>query len=602
MNSETDRVLNVLDTVKKLLHDSSTHEQQRTSKISLLMKLPSQNMVMRLCKDDTCSSSYMTSSIVDFLRACCFFQEGMFSSCLKLLQSVEKTSLSAHMIPMWEYLKGYCLYQENSFFEAAQCLHELLKSSAAHCDSIMKARCHNLIGCCLAKQDHPNTAIQTFRDAIHEDFTYLEPLYNISLMYRQQKLWDAELESLNLLVTAVENQELEESPASSDSGLVLNLSHENTQGIYARQYKCMSINLTSALYTLAKRCLELQRYSIAADKFLDLLAVLEESDILLQTSPRPSPNGIITIPNADIIYLEAALALSKSEQPEEALLLCDQIISKMTKPSVTITTGKDDEEEEKESVGSSISEFSRNTNLQNSGHPTDIASTSNDTRTLDSSKVPSTSARKRPRDDDSQSSKVIDSTLTPVTKPSQTKLRHLHLYCSTLLLKSQCCRTMKQFSKVTLILDEILVHLKGVTAINSMSRDSTSNDDEDSRSTCLGPQTKKRKLEKEEYDVHSTQPMSPQGPIIGSLLELKAQACNDKALMLIGQSRLQEAMKVLLKSLNYQPADNQDALYNYILLLLKMGRKQNARDAFIKYTGMRGATTNRLNELEKALR
>ncbi|XP_072023508.1 uncharacterized protein [Amphiura filiformis] len=545
------------------------------------------------------SSSYMTSSIVDFLRACCFFQEGMFPSCLKLLQSVEKTSLSTHMLSMWEYFKGYCLYQENSFFEAAQCLHDLLKSSAAHCDSIMKARCHNLIGCCLAKQDHPNTAIQTFRDAIQEDFTYLEPLYNISLMYRQQKLWDAELESLNLLVTAVENQELEESPSSSDSGLVLSLSHENTQGIFTRQYKC-SINLTSALYTLAKRCLELQRYSIAAEKFLDLLAVLEESDILLQTSPRSSPNGIISIPNADIIYLEAALALSKSEQPEEAMLLCEQIISKMTKPSITMTTGEDDDEEEDESVGSS-SELSRNTNLLNSGHPTDIASTSNDTRRLDLSKVPPTTARKRPRDDDSQSSKVIDGTSTPATKPSQTKLRLLHLYCSTLLLKSQCCRTMKQFSKVTLILDEILDYLKGVTAINSMSRDSATNDDEDS--TCLGPQTKKRKLEKEEYDndIHSTQPMYPQGPITGGLLDLKAQACNDKALMLIGQSRLQEAMKVLLKSLNYQP-DNQDALYNYILLLLKMGRKQNARDAFIKYTEMRGATTDRLNELEKALR
>ena len=46
-----------------------------------------------------------------------------------------------------------------------------------------------------------SSAIQQFREAIQEDFSYLEPLYNLSLIYRRQQLYDAELESLNLLVT-----------------------------------------------------------------------------------------------------------------------------------------------------------------------------------------------------------------------------------------------------------------------------------------------------------------------------------------------------------------------------------------------------------------
>ena len=46
-----------------------------------------------------------------------------------------------------------------------------------------------------------NSAIQQFREALQEDFSYLEPLYNLSLIYRRQQLYDAELESLNLLVT-----------------------------------------------------------------------------------------------------------------------------------------------------------------------------------------------------------------------------------------------------------------------------------------------------------------------------------------------------------------------------------------------------------------
>ena len=60
----------------------------------------------------------------------------------------------------------------------------------------------------------------------------------------------------------------------------------------------------------------------------------------------------------------------------------------------------------------------------------------------------------------------------------------------------------------------------------------------------------------DEISLHNDQPSSVSyEPMRSSLLELKAQACNDKALMLIGQAKLQEAMKHLLRSLQCQPGE-----------------------------------------------
>lgn len=48
-------------------------------------------------------------------------------------------------------------------------------------------------------QNKSYCAIQKYKEALQIDFTYLQPLYNISLEYRKMCLYDAELESLNLM-------------------------------------------------------------------------------------------------------------------------------------------------------------------------------------------------------------------------------------------------------------------------------------------------------------------------------------------------------------------------------------------------------------------
>ncbi len=267
---------------------------------------------------------------------------------------------------------------------------------------------------------------------------------------------------------------------------------------------------------------------------------------------------MMAVPSVEVVYLETALALSEAGQHEEAILICDQILSKVTKPVAMATTGKQDHENDNETTGtSSRTNSTKICNRTNSVF--DVASTSTDPRQVDVSKT--LPARKRPRDDDSissQSSKVMTNPSKPIMKGSQTKWKQLHLFCSALLMKSQCFRAVHQVSKVEGILDEILDCLSGLTFEATLGLNSADGSGE-STSMHLEPQTKKRRLNTENpYNPAQSNQPTPhlQCPIIKSLLELKTQASNDKALILIGRGKLQEAMKILLRSLQYQSGNH----------------------------------------------
>ncbi|XP_035685788.1 uncharacterized protein LOC118422375 [Branchiostoma floridae] len=191
---------------------------------------------------------------VHYLLSCCLYLDGNIAGCLQELdrQTAEQAFLPA------SYLKGYVLYVEKRYEESILALQACLNSPSS--DLCTKARVLNLMGCCCAQQGKPHTAIQLFREALRCDFSHHSALYNISLQYLALGLGDVELETLNLLVTALENDETRKDSCKNqvlDPVLQLDSTAPGTATLLTSPHTC--IPLHQALYVLAKRCLELER-------------------------------------------------------------------------------------------------------------------------------------------------------------------------------------------------------------------------------------------------------------------------------------------------------------------------------------------------------
>ena len=222
----------------------------------------------------------------------------------------------------------------------------------------------------------------------------------------------------------------------------------------------------------------------------------------LQSPSTSAPDGLAIFPSAEVIHLEAGLTLYKSGQYEEALLICDQIISKATPPEISMMTFDEDVILTGLSNSDDRTEMAQDYPFVNSTNSPTIPNiiSDNSAKSIDLSSRTTVTSRKRQRDEDlvkGQRSLANKETLTPSQKSNQSKSKHLFIYCSALMLKSQCCRTLNEFAKAADYLDKVLGHLKSVASEDfvSISSDRECLDDgEGSRWTECGPMMKKRKL------------------------------------------------------------------------------------------------------------
>lgn len=170
----------------------------------------------------------------------------------------------------------------------------------------LKARIYNLIGKCFQKLNKCQLSIQMFKEALCADFSYLVPLFNTSLQYRNQGVEDVELECLNLLVTALGMREKLEGYNTMELVCLLNTEDED-------------IPFIQALYTLCSRSLQLKRYDVAAEKYVSLLDYLK--------SWKMGTQEVATcIPPLLQVHHEAIEALLMSKQYKECVALCDRVL------------------------------------------------------------------------------------------------------------------------------------------------------------------------------------------------------------------------------------------------------------------------------------
>ncbi|XP_038059057.1 uncharacterized protein LOC119730305 isoform X2 [Patiria miniata] len=583
--------LRILEEVLKMNPRKNQDDNQTNSSSAFLMDISIGSLTVDLsCRD----SLLHARDLAGFLLVACLFQTGQWDDCLHHINT-KLSDLPDSLKLTNKFIEGYCLYQTGHSESAIKTLTSLAESPDT--DVALRVKTINLIGCCLATLNKPYTAIQKFQEALKMDFSFLCPLYNISVVFRHLGLQDAEIEALHLLIKAVKDKNPSMKPPEADIilGSLPSNALNNPDGGYILDEQ--SLNVLFVMYTLAQRCLELGRFNDAAKKYHELLRVIEDDLSPSTKHPMDCKEDSSCVPPLHTIFLEAALSFYKTNDIEQSLTITDRVITKIV-PTIGNTTRTSD-------LASHSRDADADTRRQTERHQTDndalpgpsFQGSGSGGDELDLSVALSSCSRDEPGNTRSNqmastpelpsdipfrspdvSIKAAKGHLIEETEISQESGVRLFI-ANALLLKSSCLIQMKNWPQAFSITKELLEYLSGVSRtedqcdeIGSRYREAEckmegGGDDET-------PRSKKRKTE----PTHGTQggETRRQQPIRDSLLEVKAKAYNNKAMILIGQKKTSEALHMLVLGTQCSP-DDSDVLYNYILLLSKMGRPGEAR-------------------------
>ncbi|XP_032978295.1 Fanconi anemia group G protein isoform X3 [Rhinolophus ferrumequinum] len=167
-------------------------------------------------------------------------------------------------------------------------------------------------------------SLQRALSSLHEAASALKggsnwgpPLLEASRLYRQLGNTVAELESLELLVEA-----LSVTPSSEVPPLLIEVELLLPRPDPASPLHCGTQSQVKHL--LASRCLQKGRAEDAAEHYLDLLALLLDGSEPKKFSPPPCPPG----PCMPEVFLEAAAALIQAGRAQDALTVCEELLSR----------------------------------------------------------------------------------------------------------------------------------------------------------------------------------------------------------------------------------------------------------------------------------
>ncbi|XP_066286286.1 uncharacterized protein [Branchiostoma lanceolatum] len=571
LGSQRDKAATILQIVKECKTQASSKSGEST--VAADEGHAFQPHLIPNCVLSTDELSRTVRPPVHYLLACCHYLGGNTTECLKELES--QTAVQP-FLPA-SYLKGYVLYGEKRYDESILTLQDCLSSPSI--DMCSKARILNLMGCCCAQQGKPHTAIQLFREALRCDFSHYTALYNISLQYRALGLGDVELETLNLLVTALENEDSRKDSCKNQVlDLVLQLDNVAPGAASLLTGPQSGILLHQALYVLAKRCLEQERYEAAAQRYVDLLAAVLDTSVMQASTETGSPFPLLDM---QTVYCEAALSLLKAQRYEDAISVCDKLLTKVPPNNQW--------QNDMESLNPSHNTFSQS-------H--DALHTSHDSFKLVEDSIPSTSNRCDSGDDlfgsndDSEERTSGKMSKKRAREPSEqggmqsfeqnTEVKSGRLKSVLpLIYKAEALYRLEEYQEAVGCYDRLLKMLYDVIPEESDTDNKT-----DKRTDSTQPTQKRRRTEEGFLpmipDSGSTSKMSE---VTRKLLIMKAEAYQNKGLILIGQEKLQGALQCLRLSIQSNP-DSTVAMYNHTLLLWRMGRRREAGHNWLQYRGV----------------
>ncbi|NXF71750.1 FANCG protein, partial [Sclerurus mexicanus] len=270
----------------------------------------------------------LLSTAEDTGRACCSKGQNELLSLLKawrvpaegaslaLVQSTE--DLKEILCTAAAFLQGLQELEARNFPTAVSLLQE---AAGGFCSKKVLAQIYTCLGCCTQRMGKPQTALQHLKRALQVDFQCLPALSHVAAVYHELGEMDAELQALALLYEALEKNP----PAAASSSPYFLIQTELLVHTPVLTSLLRHHHPSEVKYLLAQRCLQDGRVDDAVEHYLDFLALLQEG--LQQQVPLDGSSALPRIPE---VFLEAASALEQAGRHQDAITVCEEVISRTT--------------------------------------------------------------------------------------------------------------------------------------------------------------------------------------------------------------------------------------------------------------------------------
>uniref|UniRef100_A0A8D2NZA8 FA complementation group G n=1 Tax=Zosterops lateralis melanops TaxID=1220523 RepID=A0A8D2NZA8_ZOSLA len=216
------------------------------------------------------------------------------------------------------FLQGLQELEAGNFPTALSLLQE---AAGGFCSKKMLAQIYTCLGCCAQRMGKPQTALQHLKRALQVDFHCLPALSHVAAVYHELGETDAEMQALTLLYEALGKNP----PAAASSSPYFLMQTELLVHTPVLTSLLRHHHPSEVKYLLAQRCLQDGRVADAVDHYLDLLSLLQEG--LQQQVPLDGSSALPRIPE---VFLEAASALQLAGRHQDAITVCEEVISRTT--------------------------------------------------------------------------------------------------------------------------------------------------------------------------------------------------------------------------------------------------------------------------------
>ncbi|KFP84603.1 Fanconi anemia group G protein, partial [Acanthisitta chloris] len=235
---------------------------------------------------------------------------------LPLVQSAE--DLKEILCTAAAFLQGLQELEAGNFPTALSLLQE---AAGGFCSKKVLAQIYTCLGCCAQQMGKPQTALQHLKRALQVDFQCLPALSHAAAVYHELGEMDAELQALAVLYEALEKNP----PAAASSSLCFLIRTELLVHTPILTKLLRHRHPSEVKYLLAQRCLQDGRVVDAVEHYLDFLALLQEK--LQQQVPLDGSSALPRIPE---VFLEAVSALELAGRHQDAITVCEEVISRTT--------------------------------------------------------------------------------------------------------------------------------------------------------------------------------------------------------------------------------------------------------------------------------
>ncbi|NXT08064.1 FANCG protein, partial [Prunella fulvescens] len=214
------------------------------------------------------------------------------------------------------FLQGLQELEAGNFPTALSLLQE---AAGGFCSKNILAQIYTCLGCCAQRMGKPQTALQHLKRALQVDFQCLPALSHVAAVYQELGETDAELQALTLLYEALGKSP----PAAASSSPYFLMRTELLVHTPVLTSLLRQRHPSEVKYLLAQRCLQDGRVADAVEHYLDFLSLLQEG--LQQQVPLDGSSALPRIPE---VFLEAASALEQAGRHQDAITVCEEVISR----------------------------------------------------------------------------------------------------------------------------------------------------------------------------------------------------------------------------------------------------------------------------------